>query len=253
MMTPRRRIRSLIVACGGLGFAAMLAILALDLPATAQPAPVAVPSPLALLTEDDLPGLSHSKVTELMHRAKVVYGLEVLPWARAYRRAQTERDTCVYSTTRTPEREALFLWVAPLRTTNWVLVGRRDDPLTRDIRSLAAARGLTIGAYRDDAVAQHLASQGFKLDLVDTNLQNLRKLLAGRIDLWATSSAILRGVATEAEAAGRVQTLAVVREVKVFLACNPGTAVDTLGRLRQAWAQMEADGTVALLDSRFPN
>ena len=158
----------------------------------------------------------------------------------------------MYSTARTPEREPLFPWVAPLRSTRWVLVGRSGDPLTRDIRTLQAASGMTIGAYRDDAVAQFLDSQGFRVDLVETNQQNLRKLLARRIDLWATSSTVLQSVITDPELKDRMQVLATVREVHVFLACSLQTSAETVARLRAASAQIEADGTAAQLARRFP-
>ena len=97
-----------------------------------------------------------------------------------------------------------------------------------------------------------LDSQGFRVDLVETNQQNLRKLLARRIDLWATSSTVLQSVITDPELKDRMQVLATVREVHVFLACSLQTSAETVARLRAASAQIEADGTAAQLARRFP-
>lgn len=136
--------------------------------------------------------------------------------------------------------------------TTLVLIGDGGNPATSEVRSLPDARGFRIGAYRDDVVAQFLDTQGYRVERVDTNLQNLRKLLARRIDLWATSTAILHSGLAHPEFLARTQVLAPVRGVWVFLACHPKTAQQTLLRLRQSWASMEADGSAAQLNGRVP-
>src|SRR3954447_13364744 len=55
-------------------------------------------------------GISFDKVTELMRRASEPYTITAYPWSRAYQMALDSNDTCVFSTTRTPEREPLFKW-----------------------------------------------------------------------------------------------------------------------------------------------
>ena len=37
-------------------------------------------------------------VVETAKRANIPYTIEVLPWSRAYLRAQAERDTCLFAT-----------------------------------------------------------------------------------------------------------------------------------------------------------
>ena len=59
-------------------------------------------------------GLSTEVVEELFKRAGVEYKLTLMPWKRAYEDTLGTPNTALYSTTRTPEREALFKWVGPL-------------------------------------------------------------------------------------------------------------------------------------------
>lgn len=51
-------------------------------------------------------------------RADQTYGrpgkFELLPWTRGYHPAQQKPKTAIFSTVRTPEREAKFQWVGPL-------------------------------------------------------------------------------------------------------------------------------------------
>ena len=72
-------------------------------------------------------GISTEKVIEVMARAKESYTITAYPWVRAYQLAQKERDTCVFSTTRTPERVALFQWVGPLVKNNWYIFAKQGD------------------------------------------------------------------------------------------------------------------------------
>ncbi len=81
-------------------------------------------APLRLLTEDAPPmsflregrveGMSVEVVRELARRLGDEIKIELVPWTRAYLLAQQQADTAVFSTVRTPEREALFRWVGPL-------------------------------------------------------------------------------------------------------------------------------------------
>src|ERR1041385_8131252 len=59
-------------------------------------------------------GVAVDKVVEMIHRANEPFTITSYPWARAYQMALKGDDTCVFSTSRTPERENLFTWIGPL-------------------------------------------------------------------------------------------------------------------------------------------
>jgi polar amino acid transport system substrate-binding protein len=58
-------------------------------------------------------GIAVDKVVEMIHRANEPFTITSYPWARAYQMAVKVDDTCVFSTSRTPERETLFTWIGP--------------------------------------------------------------------------------------------------------------------------------------------
>src|SRR4051812_46811506 len=85
----------------------------------AQPAPrlyltTEAAAPHSMLEGKRVVGIGADTVREIMERANIEHTIELLPWKRAYTAAVERSDTCVFSTTRTPEREPLFKWVGPI-------------------------------------------------------------------------------------------------------------------------------------------
>jgi polar amino acid transport system substrate-binding protein len=231
-------------------------------PACATPATSAMPRPrLYITTELSAPssmldrgrvvGIATDKVREAMERAGVDYSIEMLPWKRAYDSALKRPDACVYSTTRTPEREPLFKWVGPTDIAQWVLVGRADRKL--QIHNLEDARGLRIGTYNGDARDAYLRSRGFTLDYTTNDLSNPHKLQLGRIDLWAAS---LRSGSTVLARYGydkKIVPLLVFNEIGVYLACNRAVPNEVVARLNSAFDAIARDGTGQRIESSYAN
>ncbi|MDN5537529.1 GTP-binding protein, partial [Comamonas sp.] len=63
-------------------------------------------------------------------------------------------------------------------------LGSGKTTLMRHI--LEQAKGLRIGAYKGDAIAESLQRSGLKPVLVLRDQDNAKKLSTGEIDLWAT-------------------------------------------------------------------
>ena len=225
----------------------------------AQPAAAPAPPHLAITTEYSPPasmrdgneviGSGTDKVRDLLARSGIKYSIELLPWKRAYTQALQRPDTCVFSTTRTPEREALFKWVGPTDEAEWVLLGRADRNL--HLRSLEDARGLRIGTYNGDARDEFLRTRGFQVDPAPNDLVNPRKLLLNRIDLWAASLRRGSAVLEQNGWAGQIVPLLVFNRVKLYLACNPSVADALVERMNAALDAMVRDGTTKRIDRKY--
>jgi polar amino acid transport system substrate-binding protein len=206
-------------------------------------------APHSMLEGKRVVGIGTDTVREIMSRAHIEHTIELLPWKRAYTAALERNDTCVFSTTRTPEREALFKWVGPIGEADWVLMGRADRKLHLD--SLDDARPYRIGTYNGDAREQYLRARGFKVDSAPNDLINPRKLMANRIDFWAAS--IRRGSATLARMgyADKIVPLLVFNRIRVYLACNPAVPDALTARMDAALESMERDGTMLRILHRY--
>jgi polar amino acid transport system substrate-binding protein len=225
-------------------------------------APPAQSEPRLYLTTEQAPpysvregerviGIGADTVREIMGRANIEHTIELLPWKRAYTAALERSDACVFSTTRTPEREPLFKWIGPIGEADWVLMGRADRKL--HLNSLEDARNYRIGTYNGDARDQYLRARGFKVDPAPNDLLNLRKLMADRIDLWAAS--IRRGGAALARMgyADKVVPVFVFNRIRVYLACNRGVPDAMTARMETAYESMARDGSLERILHRYDN
>ena len=207
-------------------------------------------SPPTSMQEGELVvGSATEKVREAMARAAVPYTLELLPWKRAYTAALARPDTCVYSTTRTPERERLFKWVGPTDEGEWVLLGRADRNFR--LTTLEDARTLRIGTYNGDARDEFLRARGFNVDPAPNDMINPQKLMMNRIDLWAAGfrrgSAVMRSNGW----AGKIVPVLTFNRVRLYLACNLAVPDATIERLNGALETMVKDGTMRRFDRKY--
>ena len=214
---------------------------------------------LDLVTEDNAPfnyadgqhvgGISTEILQEMGKRANVPMKFQVLPWARAYQSALSLPDTCVYSTVKLPEREALFKWVGPLTVNKWALFARND--FNKPLNSIEDAKRYRIGGVTMDAKAMYLKSLGFtSIDIVGDDNLNLAKLIAGRIDLWI--SGLYKGKESAAQVGSKtVKPVMIVREVDYYLACNPKTADGTIASLTHALGVLQKEGFVKSVADRY--
>jgi polar amino acid transport system substrate-binding protein len=135
--------------------------------------------------DDNIDGIAADIVREMFKRAGIKYALSLrFPWDRIYNLALEKPGYGVFSTTRTPAREALFKWVGPIGPNNWVLLAKGDSKIS--LSNLAEAKQYMVGAYKGDAIAEYLLEQTLEPMLSLRDQDNVKKLQDGKIDLWAS-------------------------------------------------------------------
>jgi len=203
--------------------------------------------PASMMENNVVVGRETAKVRDLLARAAIAYTIELLPWKRAYAQALREADTCIYSTTRTPEREALFRWIGPLNEAEWILYGLASRNF--NLRSLDDARGLVIGTVLGDARDEYLRARGLAVAPVTQEWLNAQKLLLGRIDLWAVGMAAGSRPFAGKEWEAMVVPLLTFNRVQTYLACNRQLPESQYGAMQRAVAAMRRDGAMARHDA----
>lgn len=199
--------------------------------------------PSSMMEGNVVVGRETMKVREIMARAGIGYAIELLPWKRAYAQALREPDTCIFSTSRTQEREALFRWIGPLNEAEWVLYGLAERRLS--LRTLDDARGLVIGTVLGDARDDYLRQRGLNVAPVTQEWLNPQKLLLGRIDLWAVGMAVGSKPFLGKEWEGKVVPLLTFNRVQTYLACNKQLPEAQAAAMQRAAAAMRRDGSMA--------
>lgn len=245
-------------------FAVLLVVLGLSSFVAAAVRAAAPPDILPLvITEDSGPGnrlesgrpsgFNVEVVRELLRRVNHADNIQIFPWARGYQMLQNEPHIALFSTTRTPEREALFKWVGPTNVNTWVLYKKKGNALK--ITSLDDARKVgAIGVLRDDAKHKYLLDNGFtNVDPVNLGMQNAQKLQGGRIDLWLTANL---GFVAETEKAGidmaQFEQVLVLRRHYLYIALSKETPDTTVHTWQAALDAMKKDGTYKAILSRDP-
>lgn len=214
---------------------------------------------LVLTTEDAPPfnyaaedgktivGSATEAIQEMFKRTGMEYTIALFPWMRAITKARTDIDTCVYSTTRTEEREKDFLWVGPVASSNWVFFAKADSNIK--LESFDDARKYKVGGYRGDALALYLKGLKFTVDESYYDDQNLKKLEGGRIDLWATDSQ--NGPYFAHKKNIKIKPLLEFKQTELYLACNLSVPHDTIAKLNAALKAMAKDGTTDRINKKY--
>ena len=222
--------------------------------------------PLVLLTENfppynmssdgksfardtEIQGIAADLVREMFRRADIPCSMTLrFPWTRVYQQAKDTPNHGVFVLARQPDREALFKWVGPLGPDDWVLLAPPASQIKLD--SLEQAKGLRIGAYKGDAIAESLQRQGLKPVLVLRDQDNAKKLASGEIDLWATGDPAGRYLARQIGMTA-FKTVLRFNGTELYLALNKSVPDDVVERLQQALEQMREDGFVDATFARY--
>lgn len=199
--------------------------------------------------DDSIDGISADIVREVFKRAGINYNLSLrFPWDRIYRLTLDKPNYGLFSTTYTEERKPLFKWVGPLAKSEWVLLAAPGS--TIKVNSLDEARQYTIGAYKNDAVSQHLESKGLTPVNSLRDQENVAKLMSGKIDLWATTDPVGRYLAKQEGASG-LQVVLRFNSAELFLALNQETPDEVVQRLQKALDELRAEGFVDEITSNY--
>ena len=199
--------------------------------------------------DDNIDGISADLVREVFKRAGIGYNLSLrFPWDRIYRLTLDKPNYGLFSTTYTDERKPLFKWVGPLAKSEWVLLAAPGS--TIKVGSLEEAAKYKIGAYKNDAVSQHLESKGLKPDNSLRDQENVAKLMSGKIDLWATTDPVGRYIAKQEGASG-LQVVLRFNSAELFLALNKETPDEVVERLQKALDELRNEGFVDEITSSY--
>ncbi|WP_147822366.1 substrate-binding periplasmic protein [Salidesulfovibrio onnuriiensis] len=133
-------------------------------------------------------GQSTAKIRKILKRLGATperENIQLVPWARAYAAVQADRNAVIYSMVYTEQRAPLFRWACPLGTCRISLIAAKKRAIT--ITSIEDLEHYRIGVVRE-GIGHQLVSAlvpDLPLDITSTPELNVRKLHAGRLDLFA--------------------------------------------------------------------
>jgi len=175
------------------------------------------------------------------------------PWARGYTEVQAKANAVLFSTTRTKEREAMFKWVCSINSLITEMVALKSKNIK--ISSNEDLLKYKIGCVRDDVGEQLSIAAGVpkeKLDRVSSYDTNVKKLDAGRLDLYVSS---MSSVTLYAEKLGidpnKFESVYILDESHLCYAFNKGVSDDVITTLQKAYDELIADGTYDKIKAKY--
>lgn len=188
-------------------------------------------------------GSATEVVREIMRRLYLTEKIQVMTWARAYQLARTRPNVVLFSTARTKARENQFHWVGPIYKVRFGFYARKGSGVY--LTCLADAKKVrAIATYKDDVREQLLKTMGFtNLDSSKSPASNLKKLLAGRVDLWLYSNLGVPSVAGQIGInPGDVELLLPFKDFNAYIAISKGTPQAMVSQWQAALDDMKRDG-----------
>lgn len=183
--------------------------------------------------------------------------IELLPWARAFQFATSQRRTALYQTAFSDERRSQFHWVGPLKVYRLWLYGRADR-LVSNSKLTELHRQYIACESRSSRLMNHWQQFGYHSErhmiLTVRKEQCIELLLQQRIDLLILSDYHASELQQELIRQGtELVKLASIEDVRLYLAFSLDHPLSYINRWQQALEQSYRDGRMrALYQGVFP-
>ena len=196
----------------------------------------------------DLTGVSVAVVRALLAEAGMGdVAIENMPWARAYQVAKASPNILIFSITRTPDRETMFKWIGTIAPVDYSFFAPKKSGL--NLARAEDARQLRVATTTGDVVDQlfkrlefpHVQTVGGQTAYD----QNVRKLLAGRVDVWGVATLPAIHFLESADLRGEIVRVGAIRELDsegMYVAFGSQTADKVVVHFRRALERVKQRG-----------
>lgn len=198
-------------------------------------------APYTFTENGELSGFVVEIVQDVINRVGFPHDILVEPWKRALVNSHARRIT--FPLIRSADREADYTWIAPLASDGSAFVVRAKDPT--NYTSMDDFKGLRIGVLLGARTTTILEELGFThIEPVSTTEQNVKKLLAGRIDAWFESELMVQFTLKKMGIGDDQVTIAFRRpKAPMYIVASPDIPESVIAAWRSAIDAMKADGT----------
>ncbi|MCJ8320586.1 MAG: transporter substrate-binding domain-containing protein [Colwellia sp.] len=205
--------------------------------------------PFQMIKEQKITGFATEILNAALTYTPYQVHFKLYPWSRSFNLAQKKENTCIYSISRTAEREDKFQWTQVIATTNANFIGLKSNKHIK-INKLEDAKNYITAVIKDDYTHQLLLNNGFK-EFKDfyivNNPDSLLKLLIERenIDLILVD---LLTISYRANSSGIDPELFTsfiqlnTKPLDFYLACSNNTPVEIVDNLSYAIDKIKATG-----------
>lgn len=222
---------------------------AADLHGYTEPLP-----PLNYEESGEVRGFGADLLRALAQRAGLSLEMQVLPWPRAVAMAAGDRQSVLFTLTRTPVREAEYRWIGPIakRRIQLFRLAQRSEV---QVRSLEDMQHIRTAVARESATAKALAEQGLgpHLDAALDDEATMKMLIARRVDAVAMLDfAAAWHSARQGPGFRALQPLITLDDSReYYFGLNKDAPEELVSRVQRAFESLRRDGTLDELRRRY--
>lgn len=199
-----------------------------------------------------LQGMRVDTMKKILAKTDISYDLKVMPWARSYKAALSQPNTCLFSTMRLPFREDDFHWVFPLGFASSVVYVAKDRIHEYDINALSDLRNYLTVVHREDVIEQLLRRLGYQegkhLFVVSGWKQAIDIVVRKRADIIVGNDLILAYYMQLAKVPTDylvpIYPIPQLTNMEHYLACNKETSPELIEKLQLAYEQAKTSGEI---------
>lgn len=182
--------------------------------------------------------------------------IKLRPWATGYKILLKKKNTMLFSTTRTANREKLFKWVGPIVTTQVGLIAPKKKHIKiTDIKQL---NNYKIGAVINDIGEQLLLVNGVKKSNIDSIsgknpfVINFNKMGKGRIDMFAYNTTVAMYGAKSFQIDQKdFEVVYILKKADLYYAFNKATDDEIIKKYQKALDTIKANGIYDKIVSKY--
>jgi polar amino acid transport system substrate-binding protein len=216
-------------------------------------------APFQIVQENAIGGLATKIIVATLQEANIDYQITAHPWSVSYNRALKEKNTCIYSLVRIPQRTAHFQWIGHITTSSTSLYSEKESTIT--IENLAQAKDYKIAVIKDDVAHHYLVSTGFvenKNLYVMSNSNALLQLLempSRHIDMIVMNDELLNSRLDDSDDLSKYKNVFRFKDFKLdfYFACSLKTEEPIVTDLINAMKNLEQQGVFAQIKHNFQN
>lgn len=204
--------------------------------------------PYNFMKDSKIVGASTEIIREIFKRASLEAEFHLWPWNRSLRQAETKANTFVYSTARTPAREAKFKWVGPLIVDEWLVHTIESSPIqyTDDLNSLKKYK---VAGLIGEADTEFMRDLGFQVEFVNDVELNIKKLKSGRVILFPSTSAYAKLIGKKYGI--KFKPVAKLDQADLYAAFNNNSPDKLIRKLNNLLSDMRKDGTTRKILKKY--
>lgn len=216
--------------------------------------------PFQVKQENKITGLATEILKAALNYTPYQVQFELYPWSRSYNLAQKKENTCIYSISRTAEREDKFQWTKVIAETDAHFIGLKSNENIK-INKIEDAKSYITAVIKDDYTHQLLLNNGFeefKHFYVVNNPDSQLKLLIERknIDLILVDFSTIpyRSKSNDINPALFTSFIQLnIKPLNFYLACSNDTSVAIIDSLSYAIDKIKATGQYQQINDKWLN